>query len=147
MFEKKLYASWGDMDFNSHMRNTAYLDKAGDVRMMFFSEHGFPMSEFVRLKIGPIISRDELEYFKEVNLLDELRVNLVIAGLSQDGSRWLVRNEFFRPDDRLAARVTSVGAWLDLAARRLTAPPERLLEALRSLPKTDDFREMDTRVK
>ena len=35
MFEKKLYASWGDMDFNSHMSNTAYLDKAGDVRMMF----------------------------------------------------------------------------------------------------------------
>jgi acyl-CoA thioester hydrolase len=34
----------GDMDFNRHMRNTAYLDKSADVRMLFFAEHGFPMS-------------------------------------------------------------------------------------------------------
>ncbi len=40
MYSKTLYAGWGDMDFNSHMRNTAYLDKSGDVRMMFFSENG-----------------------------------------------------------------------------------------------------------
>jgi acyl-CoA thioester hydrolase len=147
MFEKKLYASWGDMDFNSHMRNTAYLDKAGDVRMMFFSEHGFPMSEFARLKIGPIITKDEIEYFREVNLLDELTVNLVIAGLSEDGSRWLMRNEFFRPDGKLAATVTSMGGWLDLSARRIVPPPEKLLEALDLLPKTSDFKQLETRVK
>jgi acyl-CoA thioester hydrolase len=28
MYEKKLLAGWGDMDFNAHMRNTAYLDKS-----------------------------------------------------------------------------------------------------------------------
>lgn len=32
MYTKKLYAGWADMDSNSHMRNTAYLDKAADVR-------------------------------------------------------------------------------------------------------------------
>jgi acyl-CoA thioester hydrolase len=147
MFEKKLYASWGDMDFNSHMRNTAYLDKAGDVRMMFFSEHGFPMSEFARLGIGPIITKDEIEYFREVNLLDELKVNLAIAGLSEDGSRWLMRNEFFRPDGKLTATVTSMGGWLDLSARRIVPAPEKLLEALDSLPKTGDFKQLETRIK
>jgi hypothetical protein len=40
MFEKILFAGWGDMDFNSHMRNTAFLDKSADVRMMFFAENG-----------------------------------------------------------------------------------------------------------
>lgn len=34
MFEKMLYAGWGDMGFNSHMRNTASLDKCVDVRMI-----------------------------------------------------------------------------------------------------------------
>src|SRR6266849_9892511 len=38
MFAKVLVAGWGDMDFNAHMRNTAYLDKSADVRMMYFSE-------------------------------------------------------------------------------------------------------------
>jgi len=28
VYEKTLIAGWGDMDFNAHMRNTAYLDKA-----------------------------------------------------------------------------------------------------------------------
>lgn len=82
MFEKRLFAGWGDMDFNSHMRNTAYLDKSGDVRMMFFAEHGFPMSEFMRLRIGPVVMKDEVEYFKEVGLLEEMTVSLALAGLS-----------------------------------------------------------------
>ncbi|WP_141735010.1 thioesterase family protein [Oligoflexus tunisiensis] len=139
MFEKNLYAGWGDMDFNSHMRNTAYLDKSGDVRMMLFATNGFPMSEFVRLRIGPVVFKDEMEYYKEIGLLDELRVTLTVAGLSTDGSRFCLRNEFFRPDGKIAARVTSNGAWLNLATRKLTAPPSELLAALESLPKAEDF--------
>jgi acyl-CoA thioester hydrolase len=87
LYEKTLVAGWGDMDFNSHMRNTAYLDKAADLRMMFFAAHGFPMSEFVRLKLGPVVRTDEIAYFREVNLLDEIRATLSLAGLSQDGGR------------------------------------------------------------
>ncbi|MFA6956246.1 MAG: thioesterase family protein [Thermoanaerobaculia bacterium] len=63
MFEKRLVAGWGDMDFNSHMRNTAFLDKSADVRMMFFAANGFSMDEFIQLKLGPVITKDELEYF------------------------------------------------------------------------------------
>ena len=37
MFQKTLVAGWGDMDFNAHMRNTAYLDTSADVRMMYFA--------------------------------------------------------------------------------------------------------------
>lgn len=139
MFEKILYAGWGEMDFNSHMKNTAFLDKSADVRMMFFAENGFPMSEFARLRLGPVILKDELEYFKEVGLLQEIKVSLEIAGLAEDGSRFLMRNEIKRQDGKLCARVTSSGGWLDLEARKLVAPPEALLAALRSLPQPADF--------
>jgi acyl-CoA thioester hydrolase len=37
MYTKTLYAGWGDMDFNSHMRNTAFLDKVADVRGAWFA--------------------------------------------------------------------------------------------------------------
>ena len=33
LFERTLLAGWADMDFNSHMRNSAYLDKCSDVRV------------------------------------------------------------------------------------------------------------------
>ena len=147
MFEKQLVAGWGDMDFNSHMRNTAFLDKSADVRMMFFSANGFSMDEFIRRQIGPVIRKDELEYFKEIRLLEEVRVTLAIAGLAEDGSRFLMRNEFWRADETLAARVTSAGGWLDLAVRKLVAPPQGLLAALRSLPHTQDFQRLSSSIK
>jgi len=147
VFERLLTAGWGDMDFNSHMRNTAFLDKAADVRMMFFSEHGFPMDEFIRRKIGPVVMKDEVEYFREVRLLEQMRVALAIAGLADDGSRFLLRNEFRRADGKPAATVTSAGGWLDLAGRKLVAPPDALLSALRSLSRSEDFRVLPSSVK
>ena len=37
MRSKTLYAGRGEMDFNRHMKDTAILDKAADIRMLFFS--------------------------------------------------------------------------------------------------------------
>lgn len=147
MFSKRLMAGWGDMDFNAHMRNTAYLDKSGDVRMMFFSENGFPVEEFARLRIGPVVMKDEVEYFKEVNLLEEIEGRLLAAGSSSDGSRFRVRNEFYRLDGKLIARVTSTGGWLNLAARKLIVPPEGLFAAMQTLAKTEDFEVLPVSVK
>jgi acyl-CoA thioester hydrolase len=127
------------MDFNSHMKNTAYLDKAADVRNMFLIEHGFPIEEFSRLRIGPVVMKDEVEYFKEVRLQQEIRVTYSLAGHSLDGSRYLLRNEIFRPDGQLCARVTSAGGWLNLDGRKLVVPPSPLLSAMNLLEKTGAF--------
>ena len=147
MFERKLLAGWGDMDFNSHMRNTAYLDKSADLRMMYFAENGFPMAEFHRLRIGPVILRDEIDYFREVALLEEIRVTVEVAELSADGSRFLMQNTFYRLDGKLIARVRSKGGWLDLNARKLVAPPEKLLLAMQNAPRSDDFKEVPSSLK
>ena len=140
-FAKTLYAGWGDLDANGHMRNTAYLDKAADVRMYYFAEHGFPSREFARVGIGPVVRKDEIEYFREVRLLDPVIVTLQVDALSADGARFVLRNEFWR-DDELVARVTTTGGWLDLKARKLIAPPERLRALLDTAPRTRDFREL-----
>ena len=139
MYTKKLYAGWADMDFNSHMKNTAYLDKTADVRQMFLSENEFPIEEFLRLRVGPVVMKDELEYFREVGLQQEITINYALAGHAEDGSRFLVRHEIFRYDGKLAARVTSTGGWLDLDERRLMAPPPSLLAAMNRLERTSDF--------
>jgi acyl-CoA thioester hydrolase len=147
VYEKTLFAGWSDMDFNSHMRNTAFLDKCVDVRMMFFAENGFPMDELMRQRIGPVVRKDEVEYFKEVRLLEPLRITLMLAGVADDGSRFSIRNEIWREDGKLIARVTSTGGWLDLTTRKLVLPPEALLAALRSLAPTDDFQILASSIK
>lgn len=139
MYTKSFIAGWADMDFNAHMKNTAFLDRAADVRMMFFSDNGFPMSEFVRLRIGPVIMKDEVEYFREIALLEPFSVNLELAGLAPDGSRFVMRNTTIRGDGKPSARVTSAGGWLDLGARRRAEPPASLLAALNALDRTLDF--------
>ncbi|UXI68229.1 thioesterase family protein [Tahibacter amnicola] len=138
-FETSLFARWGDMDFNAHMANTAYLDASADVRLMYFSSRGFPAAELARLGIGPVVRRDEIDYYREVRLLEPLRAVLRLAGLNADAGRFRLQNDFYREDGQLAVRVRSEGGWLDLARRKLTAPPEALAAALRELGQTEDF--------
>ena len=138
-FEKTFFARWGDMDFNGHMRNTAYLDASADVRMFFFAEHGFSMREFEKRRFGPVILRDELDYYRELRLLQPVRVTLEAAALSADGYRFKLRNEFFREDGERVARVTSTGGWLNFDLRKMTPPPEELLRLMNAVPRCDDF--------
>ncbi len=141
-FSVTFQVGWGDLDANAHMRNTAYLDHSADARMMFFASRGFSMREFERLRFGPVIRRDEVEYFREMRLLEHVRVTLAAVGLSADDARFRLRNEFFREDGRLVARVTSEGGWLDQTARKLTAPPAELARCMREMSRSEDFVEL-----
>ena len=138
-FSRQFVARWADMDFNAHMANTAYLNFAADLRFTFFQEHGFPVSEFNRLRIGPVVFRDEVDYYREFRLLEPVTVTLQLEAMSDDGSRFKLRNEFFKTSGELAARVISHGAWLDLTARKLTVPPPALTAALDLLSRSDSF--------
>lgn len=138
-FSRAFVVRWADLDFNGHMKNTAYLDVCGDVRMMFFEANGFSMREFERRRVGPVIVRDEVEYFREMRLLEPFVVDIRLAGMSEDAVRFRIRNAFAREDGKPVARVTSTGGWFDLAERRLVAPPDELAEVIRAMPRTDDF--------
>ncbi len=146
-FRRTLYARWGDIDFNGHMSNVAYLDSCVDVRLMFFAEQGFSTREFERRRLGPVVLRDEIDYFREVRLMEPFDVTLSIAALSEDGSHFRLRNELWRADGERAARVTTRGGWLDLERRRLVVPPEELRAILETMPRAEDFEVIDTLVR
>lgn len=147
MFQHDMIAGWGDMDFNAHMRNTAYLDRSADARMLYFASRGYPAGEFARLGVGPVVRRDELSYFREIGLLEQFTVTLAAEGMSPDGSHWMLRNEFIRADGKTAATVRSIGGWLDVSARKLVVPPPDLLEAMRALERTPDFVELTSSIR
>ena len=135
-------AGWGTMDFNGHLANRSYLDLAADVRMAFFAEHGFSPSEFRRLAIGPVVRKDELEYFREVGLHETVTVTHAVLGLSPDGARYVIENEIWSARGERAATVRSTGGWLDLRLRKLVAPPPQLRAALERVPRARDFAEL-----
>ena len=146
-FAISTFAAWADMDANAHMGNVAYLNKCVDARMSFFKQHGFPVTEFAKRQIGPVVRRDELEYFREIGLLEPITVTLEIAGMAPDGSRFRLRNEILNGDGKRAARITSEGGWLDLAKRKLIAPPADLLEALSAMPQATEFERLPSSIR
>ncbi len=68
VYSKPMIAGWADMDFNSHLRAGAYIDKACDVRLMLLAEQGYSMAELLRLKLGTVAMKDELEHYRHVGL-------------------------------------------------------------------------------
>jgi len=126
------------------MANTAYLDMAADARVAFFDEHGFPASEFRRLALGPVIRKDELEYFREIGLHDTVTVTYAALAMSRDGARFVLENEVWSPRGERAATIRSTGGWLDLRARKLVPPPPPLLEIMKLIPRAPGFVELDT---
>ena len=141
-FSIATFAGWSEVDANAHLANHAYLFKCVDCRMSYFKQNGFPVTEFAKRRIGPVVRRDELEYFREVALLEEIKITLQLGGQATDGSRFRLINEFLRADGKVAARVRSEGGWLDLEARKLIAPPPDLFAAMKAMPRSADFEEL-----
>jgi acyl-CoA thioester hydrolase len=141
-FVRQFVAGWRMMDFNGHLANTAYLDLAADVRVAFFAEHGFSPTEFRRLAIGPVVRKDEVEYFREVNLHETVTVTYAALAMSPDAARFTLENEIFNAAGERAAVVRSTGGWLDLGARKLVVPPPALMQAMRLVPRVPEFVEL-----
>ena len=125
---------WADMDPNGHMRHSAYADYAADQRVVLLAKWGYGVAEFARLRLGPILFREETKFMKEVSIGEEIRVDGQLASVNADGSRWTIVHTIYKADGRVAATVTVDGAWLDLDRRKLTVPPAKLTAAFGTMP-------------
>ena len=145
--EKQFDAGWRDVDMNGHVANTTYIEYAIDMRVAFFDSCGFPPQGFLKHGFGPVIKSDFVEYFREVLMLEAIRVTIQNGGFAADGSRFRVVNSIFKADRVLAARVTSVGGWLSFNERKLIEPPDILKNAWLQLPRTEDFEELPSSIR
>lgn len=127
------HVRWAEMDPNGHMRHSAYADFAADQRVAFLARHGFDLSKFAELRLGPILFREETKFIKEIRLGETIRVDAALTSLSEDGGRWTILHTLYKADGRVAATVTVDGAWLDLAKRKLCLPPPELTTVMAEL--------------
>ena len=146
-YAKEFLAGWATMDANGHMGNTSYLDMAADVRMAFLAEHGFPPTELRRLELGPVVQREEIEYFREIGLHETVTVTYAVLAMSPDGTRFTIENEIFLANGERAAVVRSTGGWLNLRARKLVVPTPELFAAFSKVPRAPGFTELPPRAK
>lgn len=137
--EIQIRSRWGEIDSNGHMRNVAYLDISANSRMEFFNANGYTLTEFFGAGLGPVVLKDEIEYKREVRLGEDLTVTNELAGMSVDNTRFIFRNQFIKTNGKLACKISSLVAFFDIATRKTIAPPENLMRAILSLPRSEDF--------
>lgn len=145
---------WSDLDPNLHMRNTAYSDYATHLRFAFLAERGFPFARLKEIGVAPVVFSENLQYLREVRLGQRLRIDMQVAGLAPDFSRWRYRHDIWRLDEDgggdieagsapiLAAIITLEGSWFDLSERRVAPAPVDADALLEGLPRTQDFEEL-----
>jgi acyl-CoA thioester hydrolase len=121
---------WADLDPNGQLRHSAYGDYGTAVRMQFLADHGFSARRFLELGFGPVLFSETNQYFKEVLIGETITVTLHVLGRSPDGTRWSIQHDVIKANGQKAASMKVDGAWIDLRARKLTAPPPELLEVM-----------------
>ncbi|MGA9852109.1 MAG: thioesterase family protein [Gammaproteobacteria bacterium] len=132
---------WADLDPNGHLRHTAYMDYAAQARVGFLNDYGFTLERFQKLRIGPVLFREETQYLHEVRANERIGVTTEVTGLSSNGKHWRIRHRIFRANGELACVVNVQGTWLDLVTRRVVPAPAELQEAMRKAPRADDYAE------
>ena len=142
-FVKEVQVRWSDLDPNVHLRHSVYYDWGAFCRIAFFEEHKLSTETMGRLKIGPILFREECVFRKEIRLGDKVAIDLQVVKAKRDYSRWTIQHAITKNADAIAAILTVDGAWLDVVRRKLGTPPAEVSDTFSEMPKAEGFHWVD----
>ncbi len=138
--KKHLSVRWSDLDPNFHLRHSVYYDFAAQQRIEILNSIGLTMQRFQELKIGPVLFREEAVFHREIRLGDEVILEVYLAKINKDASRWTFEHRFVNPEGKLLTTLTVEGSWLDVVQRKLARDlPAELMEAFMNFSKTESF--------
>lgn len=104
-----------------------------------FNNYGLSLTEMNKLRVGPVLFTEETNFKREISLGEDISVEVFLSGLSENGDRFKFHHKIYRTDEKLAAEINVLGAWLDLDRRKLTSAPENIQAILEGLDRTEDF--------
>jgi acyl-CoA thioester hydrolase len=140
-YAKTFEVRWADLDPNAHMRHSAYTDYGAQTRVGFLAEHGFTLERFQKLRLGPVLFREDTRFLREIRANERISVTAEVTGQSPNKKHWRIRHRIFRADGELACVIDCQGAWFDLVARKVVPAPPELEAALLAMPRSADYAE------
>lgn len=139
IFKQNIEVRWSDIDANQHVTHTAYATFSTHTRVEWMNSVGCSMTRMFELNFGAVILKEETEYFREVLLGEKLTVDLIFAGSSADYAFWKFTHKIYKQNNKLAARHTVYGVWINNTTRKISIPPQEVLDKLVMLPRESDF--------
>lgn len=88
---------WDEMDSNGHVNNKVYQSYFDESRVQAMTDLGINFPKLREEKIGPIITRIELDYKSEVSHPDSVRIESKLE--SQNKYRKIFHQNMFRDSD------------------------------------------------
>jgi acyl-CoA thioester hydrolase len=141
VYTQPVTVRWADLDPNGHVRHSVYYDWGAMVRVAFLERQGVGLDWMTRHGMGPVLFREEARFLREIRLGEALTMDLRLGAASPDGRKWQMCHRIYKGTE-LAATLEVDGAWLDLRARKIVAPPEEMVRAFAPLARTEDFKEL-----
>jgi len=108
--------------------------------MSFLIEHGFDHKMLAQHDLGPVVFYEHIYYFKEVFSGKPIKVSLELIGLSDNGTFFEFKHNYYDAKGRNFAHCEMMGGWIDLKTRKLTALPEDLLHYFDKIERPQDFK-------
>ncbi len=133
---------WTDIDANRHVRYSAYIDAAAEMRYRFFTEHGLPPEAFDHLGAGPVYTSLTANFYREVFFGETLTITYQLSGLSASGVRWKVQHNFLKANGKKAVSLSLEGTILNLLTRQPTTPTPEIMRVFQQVPRSPAFEEL-----
>jgi acyl-CoA thioester hydrolase len=130
---------WSDLDANNHVRYSVYIDYAADLRYQFFIANGYPPEYFSERQFGPIYTKLEIQFLREVRITETIFIDFRLAAMSPNGVYWCVHHDIDKENGKQAAVLRVQGAFFDLAKRQPITPPSEIFNLFTQIPHTSDF--------
>ena len=86
-----------------------------------------------------ILFEENTRFFREILIGEDIKGDLSLIGASSKFERFKFKHQILKGDGVIAAEIKIYGAWIDLTKRKLTAPPQVMVDIFNSLEKTEDF--------
>lgn len=145
MYQQTFTTRWADFDPNRHMRHSAYYDYAAETRVRFFAENNFSIDEFARIQIGPILFKESCSFYKEIKMGENITVNMQLIAASKNLEKWRFKHQIINHKGDISAEIEVYGAWIDLQARKLTAPPPHVIALFKESLEQGNFEIIPTK--
>jgi acyl-CoA thioester hydrolase len=130
IFYHKFEVRWSDLDANKHLANSSYVQYCAQARMAFMTKEKMGVTQLSRWGIGPVMLHERYSFFKEIYADQVVIVSVEIDGCSEDSSIYRFVHKFYTPDGMHCATAEATGVWIDMMLRKMTSPPDDVVEAM-----------------
>ena len=96
-FQKKIEVRWADVDANNHLRHSAYADICAHTRIAYLADRGLDAAKQKELAIGPVLFKEQTEYFKEVDMGEVLTITVEAGTATESRKVFVMVNKVYKP--------------------------------------------------